>query len=123
MEPVQRKHEGRTEVAEDGLSRVSYGVWSSLWGPWATTEFLSRDITIPFVLWQAYGTSQVAKVVKNPPANSGDVRDLGSISGSGRSPGGGHGNHSSILGWRISWMEETGGLWSTGSQRDTSEAA
>ena len=31
-------------------------------------------------------------MVKNPPANAGDVRDEGSISGSGRSPGGGHGN-------------------------------
>ena len=35
---------------------------------------------------------QVALVVKNPPANEGDVRDVGSIPGSGRSPGGGHGN-------------------------------
>ena len=34
----------------------------------------------------------MALVVKNPPANAGDVRDLGSIPGSGRSPGGGHGN-------------------------------
>jgi len=34
----------------------------------------------------------VALVVKNPLANSGDVRDLGSISGSGTSPGEGHGN-------------------------------
>ena len=25
--------------------------------------------------------------------------------------------HSSILAWRIPWMEEPGGLWSTGSQR------
>ena len=31
-------------------------------------------------------------VVKNPPVNAGDVRDLGLIPGSGRSPGGGHGN-------------------------------
>ena len=31
-------------------------------------------------------------MVKNPPANAGDVRDAGSIPGSGRSPGGGHGN-------------------------------
>ena len=31
-------------------------------------------------------------MVKNPPANAGDIRDLGSIIGSGRSPGGGHGN-------------------------------
>ena len=29
---------------------------------------------------------------KNPPANTGDARDPGSIPGSGRSPGGGHGN-------------------------------
>ena len=31
-------------------------------------------------------------VIKNPPANAGDVREVGSILGSGRSPGGGHGN-------------------------------
>ena len=36
--------------------------------------------------------SQVVLVVKNPPANTGDGRDTGSIPGSGRSPGGGHGN-------------------------------
>ena len=36
--------------------------------------------------------SQVALVVKNPPANAGDVRDAGLIPGSGRSPGGGRGN-------------------------------
>ena len=31
-------------------------------------------------------------MVKNLPANAGDVRDLDSITGSGRSPGGGQGN-------------------------------
>ena len=31
-------------------------------------------------------------MVKNPPANAGDIRDVGSIPGLGRSPGGGHGN-------------------------------
>ena len=31
-------------------------------------------------------------MVKNPPASAGDRRDTGSIPGSGRSPGGGHGN-------------------------------
>ena len=34
----------------------------------------------------------MALMVKNPPAKSGDERDMGSDSGSGRSPGGGHGN-------------------------------
>ena len=31
-------------------------------------------------------------VVKNPPASAGDTRDVGSIPGSGRYPGGGNGN-------------------------------
>ena len=31
-------------------------------------------------------------MVKNPPANVGDVGDAGLMSGSGRFPGGGHGN-------------------------------
>ena len=35
---------------------------------------------------------RVALVVKNPPANAGDVRDMGSIPGLGKSPGAGQGN-------------------------------
>ena len=58
-----------------------------------------------------------ALVVKNPPANAGDIRDEGSIPGSGRSPGGGRGNPLSILAWRIPWTEEPGGLQSMGLQR------
>ena len=38
------------------------------------------------------GASQVAPVVKNLPDNAEDIRDMGSIPGSGRSPAGGHGN-------------------------------
>ena len=38
------------------------------------------------------GASQLAPVVKNPPAKARDVRDAGPIPGSGRSPGGGNGN-------------------------------
>ena len=34
----------------------------------------------------------MALTVKNTPANSGDIRDMGSIPGSGRCPGGGHRN-------------------------------
>ena len=41
---------------------------------------------------------QVALVIKNPPTNAGDMRDMSSIPGSGRSPGEG-----SILAWRIQW--------------------
>jgi len=35
---------------------------------------------------------QVAIVIKNPPANAGDIRETGSIPGLGRSSGGGRGN-------------------------------
>ena len=38
------------------------------------------------------GASQVVLVVKNQPANAGDVRDAGLILGLGKSPGVGHGN-------------------------------
>ena len=38
------------------------------------------------------GASQMVLELKNPPANAGDVRDMGPIPGLGRSPGGGHGN-------------------------------
>ena len=39
-----------------------------------------------------FGASRVVLVVKNPTVSAGDVRDMGLIPGSGRSPGGGHGN-------------------------------
>ena len=38
------------------------------------------------------GAPKVALVVKNLPANAEDVRDVGSVPGSGKSPGGGIGN-------------------------------
>ena len=48
-------------------------------------------------------------VVKNLPANAGG---LGSIPGSGRSPGEEMATHSSILAWDMPWTEEPGGsLW------------
>ena len=40
------------------------------------------------MLW----TSQVALLIKNLPANAGDVKETGLIPGSGRSPGGGNVN-------------------------------
>ena len=49
-------------------------------------------------------------MVKNSTANAGDVRDMGSIPGSGRSLEKGMATHSSILAWRIPWTEEPGGI-------------
>ena len=54
--------------------------------------------------------SQVMLVVKNPPAqvqskNQADPLEVGMAT------------HSSILGWRIPWIEEPDRIWSIGSQR------
>ena len=60
-------------------------------------------------------------MIKNPPANAGNIRDMDSIPGSGRSPGKEMAAYSSILAWKIPWTEEPGGLQSMGSQSDTNE--
>ena len=53
-------------------------------------------------------------MVKNPPANAGD---LGLVSGSGRSGEEKMAAHSTILAWKIPWTEEPGGLQSVGPQK------
>ena len=55
-------------------SKVSCGSVKAL-GCWVLASWSSADL-----------------VVKNPPANTGDIRDVDLIPGSGRSPGEGHGN-------------------------------
>ena len=65
------------------------------------------------------GTSQVALVIKNLPAGAGDIRELSSVSGSGRSSGGGNGNPLKYSCLENPWTEEPGGLQSIGSQSQT----
>ena len=48
-------------------------------------------------------------MVENPPANAGDIRDVGSILATGRSPGAVHGRP-------LPWAEESGRPPSIGSQ-------
>ena len=68
---------------------------ASLASPTLAAEFFTISTT-----WEAHiglwhhpipCASQVAPWVKNPPASAGDTRDVGSVPGSGRSPGAGHG--------------------------------
>ena len=58
-------------------------------------------------------------VIKNPPANAGDIRDMSLIPALRRFLGGGRimATHSNILAWRIPWTEESGGLQSIGLQK------
>ena len=66
----------------------------SLWGHKQsdTTERLTFSFSLRHWLCYPQRASQMALVVKNPPANAGDIRDAGLIPVWGRSPGGGHGN-------------------------------
>ena len=70
----------------------------------------------------ALGDSQVVLVVKNPPANAGDIRDVSSIPGLGKPSGGGHGKNFSILAWRIQWQKSLVGYSPLGyNELDTTE--
>ena len=71
--------------------------WSAKRGSQTYRQWHSIGFCIYYTVARA---SQVALEVKNPPANAGDIRDTGSIPGSGRSPGEGH---ASPL--QYSWLE------------------
>ena len=113
-EPGRPQSMGSLRVRQDSATSVSLFTflhWRRKWQPtpvflpgesqgrgslvgrrlWGHTE---ADTTESTQQQQQYfiRTSQVALVVKNLPANAGDIIDSGSISGLGRSPGGGHGN-------------------------------
>ena len=60
---------------------------------------ISHRYTYVWAFW-------VMLVVKNSPANPGDARDAGSISGWEDPLEEGAATHSSILAWRIPWTEE-----------------
>ena len=89
-----------------------------------TTQNAFMDTCRSVALLECYASnqgpewaSQMVLVVKNLPANAGDMRDAGLILGLERSPGGGNATRSSILAWRIPWTEETGWLQFMESQR------
>ena len=88
---------------------------------WATVhgvaESLTRLSNFTFTFKELKWASQVALVVKNLPANAGDIKDSGLSPESGRSLEEGMATHTSILAWRIPWTEEPGGLQSIGSHK------
>ena len=62
---------------------------------------------------EAYGTYMMAQMIKNLPAVQETwFRSLGREDPLEK----GMATHSSVLAWKIPWMEEPGGLWSTRSQ-------
>ena len=74
---------------------------------------LFQKLQVRYRIFSVKGFPGVS-VGKESSCNAGGT---GLIPGSGRSPGGGHGNPLSILAGRIPWTEEPGGPQSMGSKR------
>ena len=75
-----------TPVFLPGESRGRGAWWAAVYGVARSRTRLKQLSSF------AARTSQVVLVVKNPPANAGDVRDVNLTPGSGRCLGEGHGN-------------------------------
>ena len=91
----------RTKVShKDTHLKATFPTWHGIW-----------------MLEYKPSASWVVLVVKNWPANAGDVRDLGSIPVLEDPLQKGMATHSSVLARRIPWTEEPGGLQSIGWQR------
>ena len=106
-------------------------VWASSWRWWRTGKpgvlqsMGLQRVRHDWVTEQQFRDnlpldSQLALVIKNLPANAGDVRDRDSTPGWGRSPGEGHGNPLRYSCWRIPQTEEPGKPWGH-KQSDTTE--
>ena len=76
----------QVQIEHDSLS-VTSGYKPEMEWAQPVKTYIQIKSSIPF-----WGASQVVLVVKNPPANAGDVRDVGLIPGWESSPGGGHDN-------------------------------
>ena len=84
---------------------------------WLMCQVKGTLLSLPGIIGLTQGgiwASQVALVLKNPPANAGDIRDMGSIPESVSSLEKEMATHSSVLAWRIPRTEEPGGLQSIG---------
>ena len=86
---------------------------------WASTQHQPESTGIWQRVTQTTGLPKVALVIKNPPANAGDIRDpwVWSLGREDPLEKEGMAIHSSILAWRIPWTEEPGRTQSMGSQR------
>ena len=84
----KRKKKGKTNhyLIHEAEGRRGHCTWRmrGMGTHWTPTFFFSSIFI--------YVCFPGGAVGKNPPANTGDARDAGSIPRSGRSPGGGHGN-------------------------------
>ena len=76
-------------VGQTGKSSLGYSLGSFIFYFLLSGRFVGSYLTLVI---RGLQPSQVALVVRSPPANAGDVRDIALIPGLGRPRGGGHGN-------------------------------
>ena len=103
---------------KNSIRRTFFFLFCSCVRRWILTKSIEVSFCSTFVLsryelhfkhtqsWTSVMGFPGGAVVKNLAANAGDTGDSGLIPGSGRSPGGGNGNHSRALAWNIPWTEE-----------------
>ena len=85
-------YRGKSPWKNTTLRMVFVKQWVGIWArTWRRNRRANIEIQIGVRSGRTWA-SQGARVVKNPPANAGGVRDMGSIPGSERPPRGGHGN-------------------------------
>ena len=87
--------------------------------PYIYTSTNLRSVSALLLFNPSYyfcGPSQVALVVRNPPANVGDIGDMGSVLGQEDPLKKEMATHSSILAWKTPWTEEPSGLQTMGLQ-------
>ena len=85
----------QVQIEHDSLS-VTSGYKPEMEWAQPVKTYIQIKSSIPF-----WGASQVVLVVKNPPANAGDIRDAGSVHGWKDPLEEYVATHSSILAWRI----------------------
>ena len=76
-------------------------------------DFLQHEFFVYMCVCVCNGASQVAPVVKNLPAEAGDVRNTGLIPRLGKSPGEGHGNPKILQYSCLENLMDRGAWWAT----------
>ena len=79
-------------AGDHGRTDVAARIWRLLQAKLLSHQGLSHWLLGLQLIGWGHPNSQVPLAVKNPPTSAEDIRDEGSIPGSGRSPGGGHGS-------------------------------
>ena len=119
---------GGEEVPSPAVGRHYKATWQAVWGYSPITGKWRIGSTILVFTWLPRHLVIIClprwilafpggTMVKNLPASEEDAREVGSIPGSGRSPGVGSGNQLQYSWLKIPWTEEPGGLQFLGLQK------